>query len=600
MPLTTIDQIPWSKLDTVDGKATKAPAILRGLATGDPAKATKGVAWLFAQVLHQSTPAPSAAAFVPCLIELVALPKQAARWELLALLGDLACGGDHVPFLMTGYTGADPLQVAVAAGRDTFAKALADRDPSARAGAAFVLAWLPAHAARSRKDLTTRLAKEKHPTARASMVMALAVLGAPAAKLAATALTADAAVVQGAGVFALARAGALPAKAKRGLTALVTAGGVDALCWHHGKLGALVLRAVLHAAARDRDVALLVSLLDSDVGHLVAPPVVELMFPGPIDAAQLTASQREILDLLTASPARYGALAPAWKARGLPVMATEARAALGLPPIQSRMDTDLTVGGVKRAFATHLRDACATPANRAALGAALAKGRTAEEVVAFCVESLGLELPGDWAAAIAELLDACGDEIVPVLRTVDLYQEVQWPGGDVITAQAIAAPALLVLAKRDPKLPGPRVKAMINTIPFTREVDVARAAPMLVAILRALPLAHRVAMLAHLHRNTPPWVAGGKRLLEELMVEHPAAELTACVVARVEELADAYRYGRKYENSLFSEGYSPAKLAKLSPGAHPLTPVLTEHLRAYAAVAKAPKLDKALAKFLAL
>lgn len=141
---------------------------------------------------------------------------------------------------------------------------------------------------------------------------------------------------------------------------------------------------------------------------------------------------------------------------------------------------------------------------------------------------------------------------------------------------------------------------MINTISFTREVDVAREAPMLVAILRALPLAHRVAMLAHLHRNTPPWVTSGKRLLEELMVENPAAELTACVVARVEELTDAYRYGRKYDNSLFSEGYSPSKLAKLSPAAHSLTPVLTEHLRAYAAVAKAPKLDKALAKFLAL
>ncbi len=598
LTLSGLDAIPWSKLKTVDGKATRAPAILRGLASGDPKASATGVAWLFAQVLHQSTPAPSAAAFVPFLIELVAQPTQPARWQLLALLGDLACGGDHVPYLMTGYTGADPLQVAVAAGRDCYAKVLGGRAAPARAAAAFALAWLPTHAASSRKDLTARLTKEKDPTARASMLMALAVLGD--AKPATAALAAAEPVVQGAAVFALARRGALSAKAKRVAAGLVTAGGVEALCWQRGQLGALVLRAVLHASVRDDDAVFLASLMFSGVGHVVTPRVLELMFPGPIAPAALRERERAVLDQVTASPAHVGQLKAFWEARGLPPQAGPLRAALGLGALATRMDTVLTVDGVARPFAAHFAEAVAKPRRRAALAAALAKGRGAREVAQYCVESVGLDVPDDGGATIVALLEACGDDLVPVLRELDLYQEVQRPNGDLVIASSVAAPALLVLARRDPTLPGTRLQAMINTISLARDIDVERSGPMAVEILRALRPAQRVAILAHLHRATPAWVTRGKLLFEQLMVESPAPELTACLLQRVKELADDFAYGRKYGGSLFGERHPQAKLKAMSPGEHPLTATLTEPIEAYAAAAKAPALTKALVKFRAM
>jgi hypothetical protein len=607
MTLSGLDAIRWSKLETVDGKAQKAPAMLRGLASGDAKASAAGVAWLYSQVLHQSTPAPCAEALVPFLVELVALPKQPARWELLALLGELACGGDHVPFLMTGYTGDDPLQAAVALGRDQYTKALDDRAAFARSAAAFALAWLPGHAASSRKDIAARLAKEKDPTARASMLMALAVLGD--VKPASAGLAAKEPVVQGAALFALARHGALPAKAKKLAPELVLANGVGGLCWRRGELGGLVLQAVLHACTRDGDVELLASLMFSDVGHRVTPLVMAMMFPGAITSpakskrrppSPESLGERAILDRVTASAEHVGQMKGFWEARGLPPQAGALRAALGLPAIATRMDTVLTVDGVAKPFAAHFADAVAIPARRAPLGAVLGSGRDAREVVRFCAESEGLAIPGERFGAIVALLEACGDDVVPELRDLDLSQQVQRAGGELVGVHGIAPPALLVLARRDRDLPNDRLRTLINTISFARDTDVAWFGPIAVDIVRALRPAQRDKTLAGLYRNTPPWVATGKLLLEPLMVERPAAELTGCLLERVKELADAYAYGRKYDNSLFSERHSPAKLKAMSPSAHPLTAKLTANIEAYAVAAKAAALTKALAKLRAM
>jgi hypothetical protein len=187
-----------------------------------------------------------------------------------------------------------------------------------------------------------------------------------------------------------------------------------------------------------------------------------------------------------------------------------------------------------------------------------------------------------------------------VLRDVELYQSIQRADGAVITSEGFAAPALLVLAKRDPKLPDARLEAMSNPLRFTRDVDVEHDGPIAVAIARALRPAQRNALLAKLYRNTPSWVTSGKQLLEQVMVEAPADELTECLIQRVGELKAEYAYGRTYDSALFGKGYTPAKLEAMAPSTHPQTAPLLVHIRAYAAAARSKKLDQAIAKFLAM
>lgn len=89
------------------------------------------------------------------------------------------------------------------------------------------------------------------------------------------------------------------------------------------------------------------------------------------------------------------------------------------------------------------------------------------------------------------------------------------------------------------------------------------------------------------------------------MPESPHVELTAVLLARVKELKAAFAYGRKYENSVFSDGFSPTEMKAMKPKDHPLTATLLAPIEAYAAAAKAAGLAKdakqlndAIAKFL--
>jgi hypothetical protein len=590
MSLEGLDKVSWNQLETVEGKATKAPQILGDLASGDAKKAQKSVQWLFSEVLHQSTPAPSAPAFVPFLIELVAMPKQVARWELLALLGDLACGGDHRAFIFRGTKPTGSLHDAVAHGHATYLKALAAKDAKSRAAAAFVLAWLPEHAKKAIAALHKAVKKESDATARASMILALAVL-APGADpaLVTEALGSKEAPISGAGLVAAAIAGKLPERAVFVAPRLARAGSVEFFCWQHGHLGPLVVRAVLHAAMRDHDASVLTNMIFAEGGHVVLPAVIQLLFPGRIDPKALTKPQRELLDKLTLDPPRYGYvhLPKLWAERGLPVEANEAREYLGFTEIETPLEDLVTVGRGKKTFEEHLAEAIADPERRKPLAAALVKDRSAKEIVELCVEACKLEEGPAFQETVVEIFEACGDDLVPALRDLDVYKEMQRPDGRVISASQLAAPALLLLARRDKSLDDATLDKLFNV-----------GGSLLEPTLAALPPHQRVRKLADAYRNVAPWLHDDKLRLEKLMLETPDKQLTDELLKRVKELKDGFAYGRKWENSIFSEGYSPATLKKLKPRAHPLTPKLIANIEAYAKATGDAKLGKAIAQFL--
>ncbi|HUS29020.1 MAG TPA: hypothetical protein VMZ53_10930 [Kofleriaceae bacterium] len=532
------------------------------------------------------------AAKIPSLIEHVAAPKVASRWEELAQLGDLACGGDHEPYIFTGYSGGGESHTAVAAGHATYLKVLAGKDAKARAAAAFVLAWLPEHAKKSLAALHKVIKKEKDATARASMILALAVL-APGAdlKLDTEALGSKEAPVSGAGLVAAAIAGQLPAKATFVAPTLARADTIGALCWQHGDLGTLVMRAVLHASSRDNDATVLTNMIFAERGYLLLPDVIKLLFPSRIEAAKLTKPQRELLDKLTLDPTRYGyaQLPKLWEERGLPTDAEAARAQLGLTEVEEPLEEIIAVGRGKKTFAEHLAEAVADPERRKPLAVALAKENSAREVVELCVEGCTQEEGPDFQDTVVELFEACGPDLVPALRELDIYKEVQLDDGRAIQPTQLAAPALLLLARRDPALPDDKLDQLWAA---------ASARHLIEPILAALPPDRRARKLADAYRNVPSWEIGEKTRLEKLMLAAPAPELTAELLAHVKELKDAYANGRKMEGTLFSEGYSPAKLKKLKPRAHPLTPKLIENIEAYAHASDDKQLGKAIAQFL--
>ena len=480
--LVGLDKVKWDKLETIEGSAGEAPIVLGWLASGDAKKARKAIGWLFEEVLHQSTPAPSASAFVPFLIQLVALKKQPARWQLLALLGDLACGGDHRPFI----TGGDPsssdtrLHAAVAKGLETYVACLADKDAKVRSAAAYLLAWLPKQGAKSSKELQGRVGAEKNATPHASMQLALAVL-------------------ERAHGFGAAKAAV--AKLKSG----------DALCWEHGNLKSLLARITyIPGAASDVDTLIKTAIDNTPANELVA--IVKQLFPSKIEPKKLTADQRKFLDALTSAPQRYGLmqLIRVWDERGLPAGANEARAKLGLAAQQrtSPLDEPVTVDAKTKSFADHLVDAVKAATKRKPLADALAKTHKAAHVVDLCTRSLELWIRGQdkdgslsRARVYADLFDAFGDRIVPVLRTYKIPGAMEGADGGPFMTASISLPVFYVLARRDKKPLLARLTELLHLIPLTVDFDQVANTPIVIEALNALEPKARKQLIAVLEQK---------------------------------------------------------------------------------------------------
>lgn len=177
----------WTLLEDAYGSAEAVPRELARLSSASSRTRASALGRLEARICHQGSVYSASLAAVPLLLERVRSRTQKDKAAIVALLVDVAVG-DHGNFLDGALAGARaPRRAgktiearcfdAVCAGASAFVALLDDEDASARAAAAFALAWLPdrrrAHAAAIRARART----ERDGAALASMLVALGHLG---------------------------------------------------------------------------------------------------------------------------------------------------------------------------------------------------------------------------------------------------------------------------------------------------------------------------------------------------------------------------------------------------------------------------------------
>ncbi|MGW0911781.1 HEAT repeat domain-containing protein [Streptomyces sp. NPDC002784] len=115
---TGIDEVDWASMRHAYGSAEDVPALLRGLASTDPAERETALDGLYGAVHHQGDVYDSTLACVPFLFALAARPDLPDRGAVVELL--VSIGGE----------GEGPS--AVRAGAEVFARLTGDPDPGVR------------------------------------------------------------------------------------------------------------------------------------------------------------------------------------------------------------------------------------------------------------------------------------------------------------------------------------------------------------------------------------------------------------------------------------------------------------------------------------
>ncbi|MFI8367166.1 HEAT repeat domain-containing protein [Streptomyces sp. NPDC085466] len=172
--LTGIEEVDWASLGHAYGPADDVPALLRGLASPDPAEREAGLDGMYGAVHHQGDVYDSTLACIPFLLELVADPAVQDRGGIVELLTSI--GGielDDEDDDLDGPSGAGPgddgfvpaanfamAAAAVAAGADVFLGLVDDADPEVRLAAPVALASLHPDPARVLTLLRERLTVE--------------------------------------------------------------------------------------------------------------------------------------------------------------------------------------------------------------------------------------------------------------------------------------------------------------------------------------------------------------------------------------------------------------------------------------------------------
>jgi hypothetical protein len=174
--MTGLQAIDWSSLQHAYGDATEVPTWLEGIGRGD----ASAIDALHAALAHQGSVYSATEAALPSLLSLIADPNVAGRERLLAILGEVATGGDDDALLLTGlrepkrWPKDDPRGACFARLRDELPLALlTDPDARVRAGAAYLAAWFGAAANKSAPELAAALAREDVAATKATLVLAL-------------------------------------------------------------------------------------------------------------------------------------------------------------------------------------------------------------------------------------------------------------------------------------------------------------------------------------------------------------------------------------------------------------------------------------------
>lgn len=214
-------KVDWSKLVHAGGKATNVPRLLKALGASSPAERRKALAQLRSDLLEEQF-FPATAEIAAPVVEMVSAPDQPGKEDLLLLLADLATG-DAFVHLREGQGAAAVKKLkgprkkayeAVTAGAPVYTELLGSDSPRVRGAAAFLLAFLPEHAAASAKAVQAAIAKETDESALATEVIALGYLARYAGKK-----------VDGAQVFDKYRSSDRPLLHAAGTIAAVVSGG---------------------------------------------------------------------------------------------------------------------------------------------------------------------------------------------------------------------------------------------------------------------------------------------------------------------------------------------------------------------------------------
>ncbi|MFD0152271.1 PBS lyase [Streptomyces sp. NPDC055721] len=181
--LTGIEEVDWASLGHAYGPADDVPALLRGLASADPAERETALDGMYGAVHHQGDVYDSTLACIPFLLELVADPAVQDRGgivELLTSIGGIELDDDEeldefdpddeefIPAANYAMAAA-----AIAAGADVFLGLVGDPDPEVRLAAPCALASLHPDPARVLTLLRESLTVERDTEVRLALVAAV-------------------------------------------------------------------------------------------------------------------------------------------------------------------------------------------------------------------------------------------------------------------------------------------------------------------------------------------------------------------------------------------------------------------------------------------
>ncbi|MGW2476365.1 PBS lyase [Streptomyces sp. NPDC001665] len=174
-----IEEVDWASMEHAYGPADDVPALLRGLASADPAERERALDGMYGAVHHQGDVYPCTLACIPFLFELVAdpwVPDRGDIVELLTSIGGIDLGKDDEEELdedeAEGAANYAMAAAAVSAGAGIFFSLLADDDPGVRLSAPLALAALHDEPARVLALLRARLAAERDEEVRLALIEA--------------------------------------------------------------------------------------------------------------------------------------------------------------------------------------------------------------------------------------------------------------------------------------------------------------------------------------------------------------------------------------------------------------------------------------------
>ncbi|MFE7519420.1 PBS lyase [Streptomyces halstedii] len=144
-----IDEVDWASMEHAYGPADDVPALLRGLASPDPAARESALDGMYGAVHHQGDVYACTLACIPFLFELVVDPGVQDRGsvvELLTSIGGIDLAEDDEDEIdedeIEGAANYAMAAAAVTAGAGVFCELIADEDPGVRLAAPLALATL--------------------------------------------------------------------------------------------------------------------------------------------------------------------------------------------------------------------------------------------------------------------------------------------------------------------------------------------------------------------------------------------------------------------------------------------------------------------------